>query len=114
MEGLFAACKSLETVDLSSFNTKNVTDVNEMFYDCEGLEKLDLSTMDFRKVTDDSDMFESCDSLTELKVGKTFKQNSNCYLLGPVHTWKNSKGEEVTYYNYKFPENVADTYTKVH
>lgn len=114
MEGLLAACKSLETVDLSSFNTKNVTDVNEMFYDCEGLEKLDLSTMDFRKVTDDSDMFESCDSLTELKVGKTFKQNSHCYLLGPVHTWKNSKGEEVTYYNYKFPENVADTYTKVH
>ena len=85
-----------------------------MFYDCEGLKKLDLSTMDFRKVTDDSDMFESCDSLTELKVGKTFKQNSNCYLLGPVHTWKNSKGEEVTYYDYKFPENVADTYTKVH
>lgn len=114
MEGLFAACKSLETVDLSSSNTKNVTDVSEMFYDCEGLKKLDLSTMDFRKVTDDSDMFESCDSLTELKVGKTFKQNSNCYLLGPVHTWKNSKGEEVTYYNYKFPENVADTYTKVH
>lgn len=114
MEGLFAACKSLETVDLSSFNTKNVTDVSEMFYACEGLKKLDLSTMDFRKVTDDSDMFESCDSLTELKVGKTFKQNSNCYLLGPVHTWKNSKGEEVTYYNYKFPENVADTYTKVH
>ena len=114
MEGLFTACKSLETVDLSSFNTKNVTDVSEMFYDCEGLKKLDLSTMDFRKVTDDSDMFESCDSLTELKVGKTFKQNSNCYLLGPVHTWKNSKGEEVTYYDYKFPENVADTYTKVH
>lgn len=114
MEGLFVACKSLETVDLSSFNTKNVTDVSEMFYDCEGLKKLDLSTMDFRKVTDDNDMFESCDSLTELKVGKAFKQNSNCYLLGPVHTWKNNKGEEVTYYNYKFPENVADTYTKVH
>lgn len=114
MEGLFAACKSLETVDLSSSNTKNVTDVSEMFYDCEGLKKLDLSTMDFRKVTDDSDMFESCDSLAELKVGSTFKQNSDCYLLLDIaYTWKNSKGEELPYSTYKFPENVADTYTKV-
>ena len=114
MESLFEGCKNLETIDISSFNTKNVADMYSMFSGCEKLKKLDLSNIDFQKVTDDSDMFESCDSLAELKVGSTFKQNSDCYLLLDVaYTWKNSKGEELPYYTYKFPENVADTYTKV-
>ena len=117
MESLFEGCKNLETIDISSFNTKNVADMYSMFSGCEKLKKLDLSNIDFQKVTDDSDMFESCDSLAELKVGSTFKQNSDCYLLLDVaYTWKNSKGEELpysTYSTYKFPENVADTYTKV-
>lgn len=114
MESLFEGCKNLETIDISSFNTKNVADMYSMFSGCEKLKKLDLSNIDFQKVTDDSDMFESCDSLAELKVGSTFKQNSDCYLLLDVaYTWKNSKGEELPYSTYKFPENVADTYTKV-
>ena len=32
-------CKSLKSLDLSSFNTNNVTNMSDMFYFCESLEK---------------------------------------------------------------------------
>ena len=36
---MFYKCSSLESIDLSSFNTTNVTNMNSMFYECFSLRK---------------------------------------------------------------------------
>ena len=37
MRSMFSWCESLESIDLSSFNTNNVNNMSDMFYDCESL-----------------------------------------------------------------------------
>ena len=44
MSEMFKYCKSLTNLDLSSFNTTNVTNMSHMFYRCESLTNLDLSS----------------------------------------------------------------------
>jgi surface protein len=43
MEYIFKDCVSLTSLDLSSFNTSNVTSMNGSFYSCSSLVSLDLS-----------------------------------------------------------------------
>ena len=50
-DGLFTFCQNITKIDLSSFDTKNVTNMNEMFSDCSNLENLDLSSFDTKNVT---------------------------------------------------------------
>ena len=40
----------LKPLNLSNFNTENVTEMNQMFYDCYCLEYLDLSTFNIKNV----------------------------------------------------------------
>ena len=42
MESMFNDCNSLTSLDLSNFNTQNVTNMKYMFYDCYLLTSLDL------------------------------------------------------------------------
>ena len=60
---MFYNCESLESIDLSSFNTNNVTNMSYMFYNCESLESLDLSSFNTNNVTNMSHMFSGCKSL---------------------------------------------------
>ena len=39
MYGMFFGCKSLTNIDLSNFNTQNVTDMSYMFDECNSLIK---------------------------------------------------------------------------
>ena len=48
---MFKECSNLTSLDLSNFNTENVTDMNGMFYGCTKLESLDLSNFNTAKVT---------------------------------------------------------------
>ena len=109
MMWMFYCCSGLTALDLSSFDTQNVTNMYEMFYDCSGLTALDLSSFDTQKVTSISDMFYWCNSLTILTTGPNFKFVGTNYNLSG--TWQNTAGETFTAGN--FPSNVADTYTKI-
>ena len=60
---MFYNCKSLKSINLSSFNTNNVTDMNEMFSGCESLESIDLSSFNTNNVTNMNGMFYGCESL---------------------------------------------------
>ena len=60
---MFYDCKTLETIDLSSLNTNNVTDMNNMFYGCESLKSINLSSFNTNNVTNMSEMFSYCSSL---------------------------------------------------
>ena len=68
MECMFASCKALTSLDLSNFNTSNVTNMKYMFDDCSALTTLDLSSFDTSKVTKMGYMFEGCSSLTSLDL----------------------------------------------
>ena len=57
MSSMFYRCRSLMSVDLSSWDTSNVTDMSYMFWDCLSLETLDLNSFNTGKVTDMSYMF---------------------------------------------------------
>ena len=47
---MFEGCKYLESIDLSSFDTSNVKNMQWMFYDCYNLKSLDLSTFNLSNV----------------------------------------------------------------
>ena len=59
---MFNGCNSLTSLDVSSFNTANVTDMGYMFG--SGLTSLDLSSFNTAKVTNMKGMFFSCSLLT--------------------------------------------------
>ena len=68
MSGLFYNCSSLKDLDLSNFNTNNVTDMSDMFHDCSSLKELNLSNFNINNVIDISCMFHGCTDELELKI----------------------------------------------
>jgi surface protein len=67
---MFQGCNQLTQLDLSNWDTKNVTNMNNMFTNCKSLTKLDLSNWTFKQATDISDMFKDCTALKKVKVKK--------------------------------------------
>ena len=68
MYHMFCGCGSLTSLDLSGFNTSKVTDMGYMLSGCTSLTSLDLSGFDTSNVTNMTNMFYSCSSLTSLDV----------------------------------------------
>jgi surface protein len=68
MAGMFYGCRGLTDLDVSGLNTSKVTDMAGMFSECRGLTGLDLSNFDTSNVTDMSSMFYNCSCLTDLDV----------------------------------------------
>ena len=63
MRNMFVSCRSLKTIDLSPFNMSKVTDVSWMFYGCKSLTAISLSGLNMSNVTTMEFMFEDCESL---------------------------------------------------
>ena len=72
---MFSACSSLTSLNLSNFNTKNVTNMSYMFSSCSSLKNLDLSNIDTKNVTNMIYMFSSCSSLTNLNLSSFDTKN---------------------------------------
>ena len=72
---MFYGCSGLTSLDLSNFNTQNVTDMGSMFSGCSGLTALDVSGFNTQNVTDMRSMFSVCSSLTALDVSGFNTQN---------------------------------------
>ena len=65
---MFAYFTGMTDVDLSSFDTSEVEDMNSMFYFNFALEKLDVSRFDTRRVRSMYAMFDNLTTLKELDV----------------------------------------------
>ena len=65
---MFYNCYSLISLDLSNFNTSQVTSMIDMFYNCSSLTSLNLSNFNTSKVTSMTNMFYGCSSLTSLNL----------------------------------------------
>ncbi|MBQ5559428.1 MAG: BspA family leucine-rich repeat surface protein [Lachnospiraceae bacterium] len=74
MRYMFCHCKNLKALDVSKFNTKNVTNMKCMFHDCQKLEALNISKFNTNNVKDMSYMFARCRNIktgiTDLKTPK--------------------------------------------
>ena len=63
---MFSDCQCLTKLNLSIFDTQNVTDMSYMFFNCESLIYLNLNNFDTDKVTNINWMFKYCDELNEI------------------------------------------------
>ncbi|MBQ8673219.1 MAG: BspA family leucine-rich repeat surface protein [Bacteroides sp.] len=68
MNSMFLACPNLLSLDVSGWDTSNVTDMSNMFGDCSSLATLDVSGWNTSNVTDMSYLFASCSTLNSLDV----------------------------------------------
>ena len=73
---MFSNCTSLNTFDLSNFNTSNVTDMSYMFCYCYAITLLDLRNFDTTNCRDMSSMFKYCTAITLLDL-RSF-DTTNC------------------------------------
>ena len=69
MSYMFSSCSFLDLagIDLSGFNTANVTNMHGMFIS-SGLTSIDLSTLNTSNVTDMGHLFEGCTALTDVNL----------------------------------------------
>ena len=76
MQFMFSSCTSLETLDLSSFNTEKVTNMVTMFENSKHLRSLKLPKGFIgSSVTNLKAMFRGCESLTELDLSGSNSEN---------------------------------------
>ena len=68
MQFMFSGMSSLTTLDLSNFDTSQVTDMKYMFRDMSSLTTLNLSNFDTSRVTNMEVMFYGMSSLTSLDL----------------------------------------------
>ena len=61
MEGMFQECEEIESLDLSNFDTSNVTNMAFLFNNCNNLKEIKgLNNFITTKVTDFQSMFQWC------------------------------------------------------
>ena len=60
---LFYKCKNLKKIDLSPFDSKNVTNMSYIFSGCESLNSIDFGLINTSNVTNISNMFGECGAL---------------------------------------------------
>lgn len=72
MGSMFYSDSELTEVNLDNVDTSNVTDMSEMFFGCSKLETVDVSSFDTSKVTNMSGMFEGCSDLKTIYANNSF------------------------------------------
>ena len=68
MADMFCKCRDLSSLDVSGFNTEKVTDMSEMFYECISLKLLDVAKFNTANMKSMSNMFYNCQNLALLNV----------------------------------------------
>ena len=73
MSWMFNKCSSLKKINLSNFNTNNVTNMIGMFYECSSLREINISNFNTNNVTYMSWMFYKCSDETKIKIKEQIK-----------------------------------------
>lgn len=100
----FDGCKNLKSLDLSGFDTSNVTNMSRLFQYCESLEEIKgIENWDVSKVKSFGHMFYCCSNLKSLDLSKwntvsaTNRSNTEGGYNGFERMFLNCKG--LTYLN---------------
>ena len=105
---MFYYCNGLTSLDVSDFDTSNVTYMGYMFNHCSGLTSLDVTSFNTSNVTNMNCMFHSCSSLRTIYAGTNWNTNkvtssgsmfySCSSLVGSSGTtWSSSNPSDKTY-----------------
>lgn len=68
MNFMFNYCKNIKHLNLSNFNTSNVKSMNGMFLNCKKLKSLNLENFNTKNVVQLENMFRFCTNLKELDI----------------------------------------------
>ena len=108
MSFMFSGCGNFTSLDVSNFNTANVTYMHCMFSGCGNLTSLDLSNFDTQNVAYMSYMFSNCVNLATIYASDKFvttacsedgEMFSDCKkLVGAVPYDPNRIGKEMANY----------------
>ena len=74
MEGMFS-CNELKNIDLSLINTENVTNMSSLFNFCVNLENCILSNLNTKKVINMKNMFHKCSKLQKIDLSSFDTEN---------------------------------------
>ncbi len=75
---MFNGCENLTEIRLTGVDTSNVTIMSRMFADCKNLKTLDLSSFSTQKVTTMQDMFSNSQDLSAITYGSGFVYPDSC------------------------------------
>lgn len=95
MSFMFEKCSSLTSLDVTHFNTANVTNMDYMFSNCVALTSLYLTNFNTEKVTYMDGMFFSCSSLTTIYASSKFVTTQVSNSINMFYNCRKLKGEEV-------------------
>ncbi len=80
MNDMFSGCENITNLNLSFFDTKNVKNMNNMFKNCKNITNLNLSSFDTKNVRNMSEMFSYCNKLKLITIKKNM--NNISYEIG--------------------------------
>lgn len=84
MNGMFEYCSGLTSLDVPGFDTTNATGMGYMFANCSGLTSLDISTFNTTNVTNMNGMFANCSKLVTIYASdkwNTDKVDNSIYMF---------------------------------
>ena len=84
MQNMFYKCSGLTTLDVSKFDTSNVTTMQNMFSSCSGLTTLDVNNFNTSKVTTMQNMFYGCSDLTTIYVSEFDSETNSGWTTSAV------------------------------
>ena len=107
---MFYNCCALEFMDLSNFDTSQVTNMGSMFYNCSSLKSIDLSSFNTFKVINMNYTFCLCNSLISIDLSNF--DMFNCYSFHNMFYNINSI-RYINLYNLKNDKIISKTFNHV-
>lgn len=95
---MFMNCKNLKQLDLSGFSTGNVREMTHMFFRCSSLEQVNLSGLDTHNVEYMGQMFYGCESLKQLDLS-SFNTEKVLYMGEMFSNCKSLKQFDLSHFN---------------
>jgi surface protein len=78
---MFYNCNSIKSIDLSSFNARNVSNMSNMFFNCDNLTNINFSNFNTENVIIMSNMFCQCYNLENINIS-SFNTNNVINMSG--------------------------------
>ena len=109
MDRMFDGCHSLRTLDLSQFDTQNVTDMEKMFAGCNNLQGIDVTNFDTHNVANLKEMFSDCNSLNTLDLTH-FNTDNATNMYGMFRSCYNLTTLDLSSFNTAKVANMGDMF----
>ena len=104
---MFGKCFNLEEINIENLNTENVTDMSYMFNNCTFKKIIFPNSFKTQNVKNMSFMFHFCLNLTEINFSSSFKTDNVIKMKGMFGKCYNLKSLDLTNFNTSKAENMS-------